>query len=75
MGQRMGLRQPKFRDRILRGIALGQFRHLLLQDIPEVRLHRVNAGVGREFAAHGLDRTAVGNAEQADRAADQRKTL
>jgi len=36
----------------------------LLQQIAEIRLHRANAGFGGEFAAHGLDRAAVGGAEQ-----------
>ena len=48
MGQRMRLRQSKFRERILRGIALGQRRLLVLQQIAEIRLHRANAGIGGE---------------------------
>jgi len=75
MGQRMCLGQSKFRDRILRRIALGQFRLLLLQDIAEVRLHRANAGLGGEFTAHRLYRAAIGNPEQTDSAADEREIL
>ena len=57
------------------GIARGQGRFLILQDITEVRLHRANIGVGGKFAAHRLRRAAVRDAEQADGAAYQRKFL
>ena len=46
-----------------------------LQQIAEVRLYRTNAGLGGELAAHGFQRAAVGDAEQADGRADQRKIL
>ena len=49
VGQRMCLRQSKFRQRVLRGIALGQRRLLVLQQIAEIRLHRANAGFGRRI--------------------------
>jgi len=75
VGQRMRLGQSKFRKRVLRRIALSQFRLLLLQEMTEIQLHRTNAGLGGEFAAHGLDRSAIGDAEQADGRAYQRKIL
>ncbi len=75
VGQRMCLGQSKFCKRVLRGIAFGQCRLLVLQYITEIRLHRANAGVTGEFAAHRLDRAAVGDAEQADGCAYQRKIL
>ena len=74
MGQPVRLRQTKFRERILGGIALGRWR-LVLQQIAEVRLHRANAGLGREFTAHDVRRATVDNAEQADRAADKQEIL
>ncbi|OIQ63845.1 hypothetical protein GALL_546120 [mine drainage metagenome] len=69
----MRLGQAKLHVRVLRRIALGQFRVLVLQDITEVRLHRANAGVGAKFAAHRLHGPAVGDAEQADGSADKRE--
>src|SRR5882724_12211955 len=75
MRQRMRLRQSKFQKRVLGGIALGRCWLLVLQQIAEIRLHRPDAGVGGEFTACGFHRTAVGDAEQADGAADERKVL
>src|SRR6266481_2550597 len=74
-GQRMRLGQSKLRKRVLRGIALGQCRLLLLQEMTEIQLHRANAGLGGEFAAHCLGRSAIGDAEQADGRAYKRKIL
>src|SRR6266481_6802289 len=75
LGQRMRLGQSKFCKRVLRGIALGQCRLLLLQEMTEIQLHRTNAGLGGEFAAHCLDRSAIGDAEQADGRAYKREIL
>ena len=75
VGELVRLGQSKFRDRVLAGIARGQGRLLVLQDITEVRLHRANIGVGGQFAAHRLRRAAVDDAKQADGAADQREIL
>jgi hypothetical protein len=73
--QGMGLGQSQLGERVLRGIALGQYNGMVLQQIAEIRLHRVNAGLGGEFAACGLDRAAAGDAEQPDGGAHQRKIL
>lgn len=67
--------QSQLEKRILRRVALGRLRLLLLQQIAEIRLHRANAGFGGEFTAHGLDRAAVGGAEQGNGDADQREIL
>jgi hypothetical protein len=45
------------------------------EPIAEVRLHRANAGFGGEFTAHGLDRAAVGDAEQGNGGVDQWEIL
>ncbi len=73
--QHMRLGQAQLGERILRGIALAQCGLLLLQQVTEIRLHRPDTGVGAEFAAYRCRRTAVGDAEQADRGANQRKIL
>src|SRR6202521_4004388 len=75
VGQRMRLGQSKFQKRVLRWIALGQCRLLVLQDVAEIQLYRADAGIGGEFAAHRFHGAAVGNAEQTDGAAYERKIL
>lgn len=72
MGERMRLRQPQFRKRILRRIALERCRGLVLQQIAEIQLHEANAGIGSKFATHGIHRAAVGDAEQAEGRAEKR---
>ena len=51
--ERVRLRQPKLRQRILRGIALGRRGLLVLQPITEIELHRAHAAIGGKFTAHG----------------------
>ncbi len=75
VGELVRFGQSKFRDRVLAGIALGQGRFLILQDITEVWLHRADIGISGKFAAHRLRCAAVGDAKQADGAAYQRKIL
>src|SRR5258707_5079228 len=75
VGQRMRLGQSKFRKRVLRGIALSQRRLLLLQEVTEIRLHPVNAGISGELAARCFHSAAVGDAEQADGSAQKWKIL
>jgi len=41
----------------------------------EIRLHRANAGLGREFAADDVDRPPASDAEQSDGGAYERKIL
>ena len=67
----MRLRQSKLGDGILRRIAIGLV--LILQEIAEIELYRAHAAVGGELPAHGIERTAVDDTEQADGAADQRE--
>ena len=74
-GERMRLRQPKLGDGILRGVPLDRGLLLLLQEVSEIELHRPHAAVGCERAAHRVQRPPVDDAEQADGAAEQRKTL
>ena len=73
--QCMGLGQMKFRQRILRRIALPRCGLRFLQRIAEIRLYRTDAGISGELAAHGLHRAAVVDAKPADGGADQRKKL
>ena len=63
-----------FVNGILRGIAFAR-RLLVLQPIAEIELDIADAGRRGEFAAHDVDGTIVGDAEQADGGADQRKIL
>src|SRR5581483_1328841 len=75
MRQRMRFRQMQLGKRILCSIAFAWCRLLVLQQIAEVRLHRVHACLGREIAARRLNRAAVGDTEQSDGCPDKRKSL
>lgn len=76
MHQRMRLRQAELCQGILRRIAFGRRRRLLvLKHVAEVRLHRAHAAVRGELAPHRLERAAIGDAEQAERRADQREVF
>src|SRR5260370_41529750 len=71
----MRLGQSKFRKRVLSGIALSQRRLLLLQEVTEIRLHPVNAGISGELAARCFHSAAVGDAEQAGGSAQKWEIL
>ena len=74
-GERVGLRQSKLGDRILRDIALGLRLFLILQQVAEIELHRLHAAIGREFASNRFRGAPIDDAEQADGAAQKRKLL
>ncbi len=71
----MRLRQPKLGDGVLRSVPLDCGLPRILQEVTEIELHRAHAAVGGEFAAHGVHRPPIHDAEQADGAAEQRETL
>ena len=71
----MRLGQSKFQNRVLRRIAFGQCRFLLLQHITEIRLHRTDAGLSSQLSADDLCRATAGDTKQADGGADQREIL